>query len=505
MFSLLAPETAVVMALIVPLLGMAGIMLADKSPNLREGVTLLTGIVTLFCTLTVFVAAAGGAEPQVDWLEIMPGLSLTFKVERLGAMFGVIASGLWIINSLYSIGYMRGSGTEHQTRFYMSFAMAIMAALGIAYAGNLLTFFLFYEVLTLSTFPLVTHNRNDAARKGGTVYLGILLGTSIGLLLPAIIWTWVQTGTGDFVLGGILASTLDANDGVVGVLLALYAFGIGKAALMPIHPWLPNAMVAPTPVSAFLHAVAVVKAGVFGILKVVLYIFGLDFLKESGAGEIFVWIAAFSILLASMIAMTQDNLKARLAYSTISQLSYITLGAMLATSMGAMGGGMQIAMHALGKMTLFMCAGAIYVKTHKTLISEMSGLGRYMPITFGAFFIGALSIIGLPPLGGSWPKFLLMWGAADAGQQWLIFVLALSSILNVIYLLPIPLRAFYMAKNGKDGLGEGPAGEVAWRNLKEAPLFCVLPPVLTAFGCVVMFFMAGHLYDYLAPIMGVSS
>jgi len=313
-----------------------------------------------------------------------------------------------------------------------------------------------------------------------------------------------MAGTSEFTPGGILAANIDETGPVAGVLLGLYAFGIGKAALMPAHPWLPNAMVAPTPVSAFLHAVAVVKAGVFSVLKIVIYIFGLDFMKTTGAGDFFVWIAAISILLASAIAMHKDNLKARLAYSTVSQLSYVTLGAMLATSMGIMGGALQIAMHALGKMTLFMCAGAIYVGAHKTLISEMRGLGRSMPITFGAFFVGAMSIIGLPPMGGSWPKFLLMLGAADAGQLFIIAVLIVSSLMNVVYLLSIPVQAFYMNQADGDAKPQG-AGEtmIDWKNIKEAPFWCVAPPVLTATGAFLLFIFADPLYNYLQPILAV--
>ena len=290
--------------------------------------------------------------------------------------------------------------------------------------------------------------------------------------------------------------------------MGLYAFGIGKAALMPVHPWLPNAMVAPTPVSAFLHAVAVVKAGVFSVLKIAVYIFGVDFLAETGASTLFMWIAAISILLASAIAMHKDNLKARLAYSTVSQLSYVTLGAMLATSMGVMGGATQIAAHALGKMTLFMCAGAVYVAHHKTLVSEMRGLGRVMPFTFGGFFIGAMSIIGLPPMGGSWPKFFLMLGAADAQQIAIIVVLMISSILNVIYLLSIPVQAFYMNPAIKDEAGgeakpQGAGGEgIQWGALKEAPILCVAPPLFTAFGAFVLFFFADPLFQYLSPLIG---
>jgi multicomponent Na+:H+ antiporter subunit D len=509
---MISPSLALGASVALPLIGCLAIWLLDKAPNAREGATLVTGLLLMVLSVTVFLAVGNGGAPQLFVLEVIPNLPIAFRAEPLGAMFGVIASGLWFVNSLYSIGYMRGHNESHQTRFYMSFAIAISAAMGVAYAANLFTLFIFYEVLTLSTFPLVTHYGDEKARKGGRVYLGVLMATSIGLLLPAIVWTYAIAETTDFVAGGILAQHVDAVGPLVGVLLGLYAFGIGKAALMPVHPWLPNAMVAPTPVSAFLHAVAVVKAGVFAILKVAVYIFGVDFLRDTGAGTPFMWIAAFSILTASVIAMNQDNLKARLAYSTVSQLSYVTLGAMLATSMGVMGGAMQIAAHALGKMTLFMCAGAIYVAAHKSLVSELRGLGRVMPFTFGAFFLGAVSIIGLPPLAGSWPKFFLMLGAADAGQLLIIIVLMVSSILNVVYLLSIPVQAFLKPNPGAPAPNEEtwydgplttsppyPGG--ARSVIKEAPVFCLVAIAITAVGALVLFFLSDPLYNYLSPLI----
>ena len=498
----ISPEMAMYVALIAPVFGLFAIMLANHRQNLREGATLITGVIVFVMALSVALAVSGGARPGFEVIEILPGLSLRFEVEPLGAMFGVIASGLWIVNSLYSIGYMRGTNEKHQTRFYMCFAVAILAAIGIAYSANLLTFFLFYELLTLSTFPLVTHKENEAARKGGGIYLGILLGTSIGFLLPAIIWTYAITGTAEFTLGGLFMAPatelaagpmIEPTSPLVIVLLGLFAFGIGKAALMPIHPWLPSAMVAPTPVSAFLHAVAVVKAGVFAVVKVAVYIFGIDFLAAGWASDIILWIAAFSILAASAIAMTQDNLKARLAYSTVSQLSYVTMGAMLATSMGVAGGSLQIAAHALGKMTLFMCAGAIYVAHQKSNISEMRGLGRRMPFTFAAFIIGAVSIIGLPPMAGAWPKFFLMWGAADAGQQLVLAVLILSSVMNIVYLLTPMVRGF------TDPLSPGlPTG----KGLAEAPAFCLVPAWITAIGTIILFFYIQPLLNFLEPVTG---
>ena len=507
----MSPELSIYLSLIVPIIGCGAIWLLGKSPNLREAATLITGGVLLVIVVSLFKAVGDGARPEVTTLNVIADIPIKFHVEPLGAMFALIASGLWIVNSVYSIGYMRGGNEKNQTRFYMSFAVAISAAMGVAFAANLFTLFIFYEVLTLSTFPLVTHKGNDAARRGGRIYLGVLMATSIGLLLPATVWTYVLVGDTSFTPGGIFAADIDTVGPVAGVLMGLFVFGIGKAALMPVHPWLPNAMVAPTPVSAFLHAVAVVKAGVFSVLKIAVYIFGVDFLAQTGAADLYLWIAAISILLASSIAMRQDNLKARLAYSTVSQLSYITLGAMLATSMGVMGGAMQIAAHALGKMTLFMCAGAIYVAHHKTHISQMRGLGRHMPFTFGIFFLGAMSIVGLPPLAGSWPKFLLMVGAADASQLLIIFVLMISSVLNVVYLLSIPVQAFYMESSDKTPTSEAEAqgkpqgangAPIAWGALREAPILCIIPPAATATGAILLFFFSDKLYAYLAPLIG---
>ena len=356
-------------------------------------------------------------------------------------IFGLVASGLWIVTTFYSIGYMRGHHEKNQTRFYICFAIAISGALGVAFAANVFTLFVFYELITLSTYPLVTHSGTEAARKAGRMYLGILMGTSIAFLLFALVWTWLATGTTEFRPGGILAGKVEGTQ--LMVLLALYAFGTGKAALMPFHRWLPAAMVAPTPVSALLHAVAVVKAGVFTILKVVVYVFGIDLLAVTDASRWLTWVAAFTIIAASCVALGKDNLKARLAYSTISQLSYIVLGAALATTAGVMGGGMHIVMHAVGKITLFFCAGAIMVGAHKTEISEMDGLGRRMPFTFGAFLLGSLSVIGLPPMGGSWSKWFLMLGAAEAEQWVMMVVLMASSLLSIGYLMPVVVRGFF--------------------------------------------------------------
>lgn len=482
-------NTAIILTMLIPAGSVVTNILFRNRPNLRDGLTLTAAVATFLTVLLILAKVGNGTTEQLVLFEVFPGLDLAFNVEPLGLLFAIVASGLWIVTHLYGIGYMRGNNEKDHARFFACFSLAISAVMGIAFSANMFTLFLFYELLTISTYPLVAHKGTPEAIKGARTYLGVLIGTSIGLQLVAIIWTFLIAGTLDFTKGGILEGHIAGP--MVAVLLGLYAFGIGKAALMPFHRWLPAAMVAPTPVSALLHAVAVVKAGVFTMLKVGIYIFGIDFLAETGASEWLMWLAAFTIVAASIIALTKDNLKARLAYSTISQLSYITLGIALATSMGVLGGGMHIAMHAVGKITLFMCAGSIYVATHKTNISQMTGLGRTMPITFFAFFIGAMSIIGLPPLAGSWSKWLLIVGAADAGQQAMIVVLVLSSLLNIAYLMPVVARGFFL-----------PSPDMATPNkMAEAPLLCWLPPAITAAGCLILFFYAGALRDFLMPLV----
>ena len=494
---------AIQLVLLLPLMAVVFTALFDKRPNVREMFTLAFGVALLWVVASLAPEVFAGSRPE--WtlpLTMIGGLPLAFKVEPLGMLFALVASGLWIATSCYSIGYMRGHHEKHQTRFYICFAIAIFAAMGAALAKNMFTLFIFYEILTLSTYPLVTHHGTERARRGGRTYLGILLFTSIGMLLLAMAWTWNLAGTLDFIPGGILAG----NHAVTGeaikistlglsLLLALYVFGTGKAAVMPFHRWLPAAMVAPTPVSALLHAVAVVKVGVFTVMKVVVYIFGTELLTETGSSQVLMYVAAATVLLGSLVALTKDNLKARLAYSTISQLSYIVLGAMLANSMGIIGGSMHIAMHAFGKITLFFCAGAIYVASHKTEISDMRGIGRIMPVTMFAFLLGSISVIGLPPFGGSWSKWYLALGAAEAKQLPLIAVLMISSLLNIAYLMPIAVRGFFFA----------PPGGPERPEVKEAPLMCVVPLCVTAVAGVALFFFADKIYQWLLPItMGVS-
>jgi multicomponent Na+:H+ antiporter subunit D len=482
----MSPETALKLALAVPAAGAVLVALTGRWPNLRETVTLLTGLALLAVVLTLVGPVMSGDTVRVVLAVPLPDLPIALSIEPLGLLFALIASFLWIVTSIYAIGYMRGHHEQNQTRFFTAFAVAISSTMGVALADNMFTLFLFYEALTISTYPLVTHAGTEKAKKGGRVYLGILISTSIVFQLLALVWTYYVAGTLDFRVGGVFAAGTPAW--LIGLLYALFVFGIGKAALMPFHRWLPAAMVAPTPVSALLHAVAVVKAGVFTVLKVTIYLFGLDTILDAGANEWLLYVAGATILLASLVAMTKDNLKARLAYSTVSQLGYIVLGALLATELGILGGGMHIATHAFGKITLFFAAGAIMVAAHKTEVSELDGLGRRMPFTFAAFAIGALSIIGLPPFAGLWSKWYLALATIESGHLLLLGVLLVSSLLNIAYMLVIPIRGFFLS----------PAGEAG--GISEAPKACLLAMGITSIACVVLFIYPDYLYQLVAAI-----
>ncbi|MCW8885793.1 MAG: proton-conducting transporter membrane subunit [Motiliproteus sp.] len=489
----------------VPLIAAVLVAFCGRNPNLRETISLAVGAVLLLVVLALGAADLSDSDNYLVLAEPFPGLELALSAEPLGVLFALVAGFLWPVTTLYAIGYMRAEKAKNQTRFYCAFAIAISATMGIAMSANMLTLFVFYELLTLSTYPLVTHQGHDDAKRAGRVYLGILLATSMLFMLPAMIWTWQLTGTLDFQPGGILTTELGV--GTLSLLLLLYIFGTGKAALMPFHRWLPAAMVAPTPVSALLHAVAVVKAGVFTVLKIVIYLFGLETIKTLEVTHFLAYLAGFTILAASIVAMTRDNLKKRLAYSTVSQLGYVVMGALLGVATGVLGSSMHIVMHAFAKITLFFCAGAILVAVHKTDVSQLNGLGRRMPLTMAAFLIASLSIIGLPPMGGTWSKWLLLQGTLDSGLMVLTAVLLISSLLNLIYLLSIPVRAFFLAPTKPLTVPHTAPPTAAPATQQEpvvlgdeAPRNCLIAISITALACLILFFVPDLLFEHVGAI-----
>jgi len=462
-----------------PLVAIPFIAVSDSRPNLRESWTILASVTMFLIVASMLPQILDGKVIEYHLLTLFPGLDIKFRVDPFGIFFATTASFLWIIVSFYSIAYMRSLHEHAQTRYYICFAIALLGASGVAFSANLITILVFYEVLTLSTYPLVIHHEDSEAIKGARRYVTYLLGTSIAFNLPAIYLTYIFGQTLEFSNGGILAGT--ASPFVITVIFVLFVAGIGKAAMMPLHSWLPAAMVAPTPVSALLHAVAVVKAGVFTVARIVLYVFGVDLLSKLGLGIILAYFASFTIIVASIIALRQDNLKLRLAYSTVSQLSYIILGVSLLTLRGITGGITHIAMHAFGKITLFLCAGSILVASGKKNISEMKGIGKKMPITMFAFFVGALSVIGIPPCGGFISKWYLALGCIEAKQIPLLVVLLTSSFLNAAYFLPIVYQAFFGEPGSDDHFYKD-------ERVQEGPLLAVAALGLTALCSIALFF-----------------
>ncbi|MFB6089620.1 MAG: proton-conducting transporter membrane subunit [Halobellus sp.] len=446
-------------AVLLPAVGVLAIVASHRRPDVREAFTILTALATFGTVASLVPPTLAGTVHVTRIGAFVPGIDLALSADPLGMVFALLASALWLVTSFYSIGYMRGLDEHSQTRYFAAFAGSVGSALGVAFASNLVALYVFYELLTVATYPLVAHDESETARKAGRKYLAYTFGGGVAVLAGTVLVFWT-TGTVAFTPGGI--AELATTDPVLArAAFALLAGGFGvKAALIPVHSWLPDAMVAPTPVSGLLHAVAVVKSGVFGIARVVLDVFGPETVAELGVGLPLATVAAITILVASVIALRQDNLKRRLAYSTISQLSYIVLGLGLLSPMALVGGLLHIPAHAFMKLTLFFCAGAIHVETHTDDISEMAGIGKRMPVTMAAFAVASVGMAGLPLVAGFVSKWYLLIGSLDTGSAVFAAVLLTSGLLNIGYFWPIVYQAFFQTPEDSDAkpLVEFPMG-----------------------------------------------
>jgi len=459
------------LAVLVSMIASVLILASGRYPNLREGWTFAAAAIKFGLVISILPLILDGKIVTYTVIEMLPDLPIAFKVDAFGILFAITSSFLWILVSSYSVGYMRSLNEHAQTRYYFCFAIALSSAVGIAFSANLITLFLFYELLTISTYPLVAHIETPEAISSGRKYLTYLMIAGVALLFSILV-VYHETGTTEFAFGGIAGMDVFSKTALA-VLFITFMIGCAKAAFMPLHAWLPAAMIAPTPVSALLHAVAVVKAGVFTAVRIILYVFGVDLMRESGLWLYMAYFVSITIILASIYALMQDNLKKRLAYSTVSQLSYILLGAVLITPHGITGGMLHIPYHAFMKITLFMCAGALIVTAKKENISDMNGIGRQMPITMLAFTVGALGMIGMPPAGGYVTKWFLLLGAGEMHSMILIAVLLVSAVLNAAYFFPVVYVAFF----------KKPDHELAY---KEAPLTMLVPIVVTAILSIVI-------------------
>ena len=480
-------------ALLIPLIGTLGVMYKGDNENLREGISCVSSLLLLFIVGSMIPQVLGGKTLVLHMFTILPGVTVTLRADSMSMIFALVASSLWTIAVFYSMGYMRGLKEHAQTRFNACFALAIFGAIGVAFSDNLFTMYLFYEIVSICTYPLVAHHQDAEGYNGARKYIVYLTTTAKAFLLPAMILIYVLTGTLDFasdIRTGIFPAGV--NGVLVTMLYIFCIFGFAKNGIMPFHHWLPGAMVAPTPVSALLHAVAVVKVGVFCTTRVMLYTFGTDTMHALNLGIPTAYFVSITVLVASIIALSKDNLKARLAYSTVSQLSYIILGVALLTDPGIQGGLIHIVNHAFSKITLFFCAGAIYVASHKKYISEMEGLGKTMPFTFAAFGIASLSMIGAPPVAGFITKWNLLIGSVEAHQLGILLILIASTMLNAAYFAPITYKAFF---------GKRPAGE-PFTGIKEAPLSMLIPILIACTVSVLLGIFPNFMLQFVKAVTG---
>jgi multicomponent Na+:H+ antiporter subunit D len=448
-------------------------MSSKNKPNLRETWSVCGALLTFLSVVYFLPRLLGGGSYEYTMFTLYPGVSVKFQLDGLGILFAGTSSFLWIMAGFYCMGYMRGLDEHAQTRFYFCYAVAVGGAMGAAFSANLFTLYLFYEIVSIFTYPLVAHHQDEEGYFGGRKYIVYLMFASKAFLLPAMVLVYVQCGTLDFAMGDIAAGIFPhtAAPLLVKITYVLCLFGFAKAALMPIHGWLPAAMVAPTPVSALLHAVVVVKVGVFSVARVMLSVFGVNLLHQLGLGTFTAYLASFTIIFASVIALTQNNLKMRLAYSTVSQLSYIILGVALLTPNGITGGIIHITNHAFSKITLFFCAGAIFVATRKKNVSELGGIGWNMPFTMIAFGLASLSMIGFPPVSGFVTKWFLALGTMDIHNTVLLSVILASSLLNAGYFVPVFYTAFFGKRPPEDNPTTGFLEGSPLVMLMVAPLF----------------------------------
>ena len=473
---------------LAPVLTASVVVAARRSERARDGALIVGAVLTFGLVASLVPAVLRGETPGTALVEVLPGVTLMLRMDGMALVFALLAAFLWVLASPYAIGYLRGDGAKSRTRFMAFYALCLSTAFGVAMAADLLTFFVFYELLTVATYPLVTHKGDAKAIAAGRRYLGYLVsGGALVLLATTIVYQ--QTGDLTFRAGGFVGEAMSGT--LVAVTFLLFAVGFGtKAGLMPLHAWLPSAMVAPTPVSALLHAVAVVKAGVFAFGRLIGFVFGPGVLAGVGVQHVLAAVAATTLVIASIIALRQDHLKRRLAYSTIAHLAYIVLGFALLSATAFEGSLLHIINHGVLKITLFFAAGALHVHLHLDHVSELDGVGRRMPLTMGAFALASLGLAGLPLMGGFLSKWHLVLGAYEGGSTWAALVMTGAGLLTAGYLFPVVHRAFFRAAPERVTAGaparsivdaHGPtAGRPATGRWKDADPRMVLPLVATA-------------------------
>lgn len=478
MVTFISPLT---LAILTPIIGTLLMLITSRFANIRDTIMVLSSLILLTVICCLVQHYFEGYTPFSIWFTLAPSLHFSFGLEPLGLLFALMVCVLWLITIVYAIGYMRANMIGKQTQFYCFISLTIASTIALALSDNLLTLFICYELITWCTYPLITFGGKDKDIKAGRLYLGLLLIPSILFLLPATLLIWFKVGHLNFVAGGILPESM--NPAMIAVLVLLVGYGTSKLALMPLHRWLPAAMVAPVPVSGLLHAVAVVNAGAFTLIKVIIYIFGYERLAAladiTPSLNILSIVAMVTILTSSVIALRKDDLKQLLAYSTISHLGYIALAASLFTPKALLAAILHLVAHGFAKITLFFTAGNMATTHHKTKVSELTGIGLQMPLTMAGFTIAVFSLIGMPLTLGFYSKWFLFQGAFERPNIAVILVIIASTLLNIAYFFPIIYRAFF----------KKPLNQAFTPGIKEAPYPMALAVTLTSLGLIALFLM----------------
>lgn len=453
--------------------------LKEHRQRLRTQINLAGALAKLALVAVMIEGVADGTLYEARWT-LLPGVDLLLRVDALALLFVSLSTFLWLLTTIYAVAYFGES--PHLSRFFGFFSLCVAATIGVAMAGTLVTFFIFYEFLTLSTWPLVVHNGDARAMAAGRRYLAYTLAGS-SVLLVGIVWLQSQAGPIEFAMRDRLASV---DRTTLQAIFCLLIGGLGvKAALVPLHGWLPAAMVAPTPVSALLHAVAVVKAGAFGIVRIIYDVYGSSLVDDLSLGVPLAALAALTIIYGSLLALRQTDIKRLLAFSTVSQISYIVLGAAIYGPYSTIGGLAHLVHQGFMKITMFFCAGAFATQMRIHKIDELDGVGRAMPWTATAFTVGALGMIGTPPIAGFVSKWYLGVGGVQAAQSWVVLTLATSTLLNAAYFLPLVYRAWFLPLPG-----DHPQN-------REHSVWLIAPAVVTAVLSIAAGALAGLPYSPL--------
>lgn len=482
----MSAEFALLGAIGAPVLQALLVLALARPPGLRDVIHIGFSLFVAACAFSLLGAAAQGETARVVLARPLPNVDLAFSVEPLGALAAAVIAGLGALHALHAVGVVRAKQERAPALLLALIALASSATMAAAFSANLFSFFVAYQALTLAAFPLVAHRGDDESRKAARTFLATLLVSSIGLFMPAMIWTYALAGALDFQPGGVLAgrvSALTAN-----ALLAMFVLGLAPTAIPPMHRWLPASYVAPSPALVAIQALAVLPMGGVGVLKIAAFVFGPALHDAAAAARLLIVLAGTGMCAAALIALAKQDIRERLAYSCMAQSLAVTMGALLALPAGLFAAALQVTALACSAATLTMAAGSTEAVTGRRAVVDYAGLGRVMPWTFAGFAVASASMIGLPPFAGAWAKLWLITAAASAGLWWAAALAGVAAILTFAHLAPLAANAL-AARAPTD----------AFKRPDGASILLVAPVVLSAAATLWLLVLADPLASFLAP------